>query len=1574
MADKDVRLIIRAKNEASRAIDSVSKALTDLDKNQKKAGESAGKADSLLGSLGEEFQRLTREANGLGALNRVASQIDRVTSAIARIEGEAKQAADNLTRFQTEANAAAESTQRLKSQVGGLEAELKKQQRATDAAREARTKANREVRKAETAYARLQKQIEKQGRGPAARSASVFVGADISAARQAAAAAGAAFEAQRGKQEAAKTSLSGLNTEIRRSEANQHRLGKEVRDTSAAVEQSSSALTKAKESLAEIQSVGNRAAGSLGKVAVSEKEISEASAKVDADLARVRAQMEAIQRFSTGGGGFADPKTAAAMRNQRAEMEKTEASWRTLQDEARRLAAEMRAVAQPTQQQVAAFRQVTAAAAAAKTEYRSQQSALHGLQGTTKATFAAFAAAQSPLRATKRNLDTTKQSADAVNASLRRMSGAGGLRGIFGGIYGESRKAMSVLQRMRGEVLSLTTAYFGLYGAISSVGGVIKAYQSLEAAQNRLGAVFDQNQTRISGELDYLARQASRLGISFDVLSRQYSKFTVAASAANFESEATRKIFLSVAEAGRVNKLSLEEMSGIFLALEQMISKGKVTSEELRRQLGDRLPGAFNIMADALGVTTAELDAMMKAGEVFSDQTTILKFADQLDKRFGSQLSEALKSTTTELGKFQNELFQAQLRVARGGFIEAFTEGMRELNEFFRSREGHQFFLSLGATLGKFVSVLAQVPKYFDLIGDAIKLLIALRVGRWVASLATGFATLRTRLVAAQAGMVAARAQMSALRGAAMSAAAGVRALGFAFGGWVGVAASFAAFIATDLIAKWASGVKGVTSLLEENERVMQKILTAYEDAIDKTGEWTKELAKASTVQLATRIAEAGDELDKLRESARRPDFTPFRGFEGGNAGKELDKLVQKFQAGTLDAEEFKIAVNDLAEANPEINSIAVDLLDLADAVIEGEESIEKLEAALRLIQGTASDADRALLGVGDAASESGEGFDGAADAANRYKKSLEGIMGLIPDLEAQLKSLKDQGKLDEFVAGLGFGPRTQEQQGLINEAQLNIDLNGVARELHEAVKLIVSKEGFIDTAEWDENHFRVGYGSDTMTKMVDGIQKVVEVTENSTVTRAEAMDDLARRIVEFQNGIKRDLGLERWNQFTEKQQAVLTSLAYNYGRLTETGIIATLKTGDTQEIADAIRSLASHNDGINAGRRRSEAAIFEQNPNTDAIIRAEERITEERLKQNEATQQTISDNEFRIQQQQLIEAGKAREAEIEEAIRAAKAENPEITGEQLARIRETTAALWDQEHALDAVKLKEEEVNRLTETRQQLMQQIEYFQGQGDVSRAEQAKEQLEGINGELDKAIEKAIAMWRAIGGSEADLAILRLQNAGISVRELGREVVITKKELATMLTEGIVGAFKSFAQNVAEGKNVFKSLGQAFREFAANFLLKIAEMIAQAIVFRLVMTFLNSMGLGGFSIPGAPVGVAHSGAVIGQTSTPMRMASPSWFSNAVRYHEGGMPGLKPGEVPAILRKGEIVDPGDGSFLSKLMAGVGGGKQEPPTIVNAIDSGDFVSKGMATVRGQKAIMNFIRDNSGAIRAEIGD
>lgn len=132
--------------------------------------------------------------------------------------------------------------------------------------------------------------------------------------------------------------------------------------------------------------------------------------------------------------------------------------------------------------------------------------------------------------------------------------------------------------------------------------------------------------------------------------------------------------------------------------------------------------------------------------------------------------------------------------------------------------------------------------------------------------------------------------------------------------------------------------------------------------------------------------------------------------------------------------------------------------------------------------------------------------------------------------------------------------------------------------------------EGFRETPYWDVNAYRTGYGSDTVT-LADG--RVVPVQPGMTISRADAERDLMRRVqTEFAPRAASQVGAEIWGALPEHVRAPLISLAYNYGSLPDS-VVAAVRTGDPERIAAAIEARATDNDGINAGRRRQEAAII---------------------------------------------------------------------------------------------------------------------------------------------------------------------------------------------------------------------------------------------------------------------------------------------------------------------------------------------------------------------------------------------
>ena len=230
------------------------------------------------------------------------------------------------------------------------------------------------------------------------------------------------------------------------------------------------------------------------------------------------------------------------------------------------------------------------------------------------------------------------------------------------------------IQRMQGSfkklnrgVKSASAAVFSLRGAFAAVGAVglgrslVNASVSLERINNTMRAATG-SAAGAAAEMSFVRSEAQRLGLDLESSATQFAQLAAAAKGTSLAGAQTREIFTAVSEASTVLGLSSEQTRGALRALEQMISKGNVQAEELRGQLGERLPGAFQIAARAMGVTTEKLNDMLETGDVAADQL-LPALAKELRATFGPEVERAAKSTQATLNRLNTSLFQFSARV-----------------------------------------------------------------------------------------------------------------------------------------------------------------------------------------------------------------------------------------------------------------------------------------------------------------------------------------------------------------------------------------------------------------------------------------------------------------------------------------------------------------------------------------------------------------------------------------------------------------------------------------------------------------------------------------------------------------------------------------------------------------------------------------------------------------------------------------------------------------------------------------------------------------------------------------------
>ena len=230
--------------------------------------------------------------------------------------------------------------------------------------------------------------------------------------------------------------------------------------------------------------------------------------------------------------------------------------------------------------------------------------------------------------------------------------------------------------------IKLSGAFYSVMGALNAYKAIMNAGLKRDSAQRAAKFVLGD---KASEAETFIRGLADKTGLNISEGLASYAKFAAGAQG-SMSQEQTQELFGNATAMSRLMGLSNDELNGILKAFEQMASKGKIQAEELRGQLGDRMAGAFKLFAEALGMTTDQLDKAMKDGKVLSADT-LPKVAKQMglmiDKAGG--WAEVAKSTQTALGKLANNWDDTMVKIFSGsqdelnGFLSSLSNLLSEM-------------------------------------------------------------------------------------------------------------------------------------------------------------------------------------------------------------------------------------------------------------------------------------------------------------------------------------------------------------------------------------------------------------------------------------------------------------------------------------------------------------------------------------------------------------------------------------------------------------------------------------------------------------------------------------------------------------------------------------------------------------------------------------------------------------------------------------------------------------------------------------------------------------------------------
>lgn len=261
-----------------------------------------------------------------------------------------------------------------------------------------------------------------------------------------------------------------------------------------------------------------------------------------------------------------------------------------------------------------------------------------------KATAHEEAAFKSQLANFDKRLEGRVARKEKQDQGLRGMATGAGIGLSMANIPGASIvQAASIAQFAGGGPAAAAVAGVTALGvaAVQAGGEVAKFYAEVKKSETALLGVSTSAADYATG-LKAIEEVAKRFNLPLAESTQQFTSLRAAMAASGYDASETRTVYESLAAANTALGGDSQKLAGILLATTQVFSKGKVSAEELRGQIGERLPGAFAEFANATGRTTQELDKALEDGEV--SLADFVKFALAMGEKYGKTADQTAGS------------------------------------------------------------------------------------------------------------------------------------------------------------------------------------------------------------------------------------------------------------------------------------------------------------------------------------------------------------------------------------------------------------------------------------------------------------------------------------------------------------------------------------------------------------------------------------------------------------------------------------------------------------------------------------------------------------------------------------------------------------------------------------------------------------------------------------------------------------------------------------------------------------------------------------------------------------------
>ena len=279
------------------------------------------------------------------------------------------------------------------------------------------------------------------------------------------------------------------------------------------------------------------------------------------------------------------------------------------------------------------------------------------------------------------------------------------------------------LRSLRRSIINVTAAYTAFSGAKR----VMEAGQFFQTQEATM-LMVTKDAKKAGEELEYIRNEAYRLGLDLKTATDGFVQLSVN-SKKIMDNSQIHDLFTGFSEYATAIGIDKVKYQRSIMALNQMAGKGQIYAEELKQQLSEALPGAFQIFIKAAQefnkdstIDEKKLFKLMKDGKLLAKDILPLVgkyFAE--DARAGGALDKQLQSIRVATARLNQSWLNLLNNIFKGGFGQELTEIFNLLSATLEQNSEN------AETMGKFFGgMLEQAKRMFIQIHDWIIIIHAM--------------------------------------------------------------------------------------------------------------------------------------------------------------------------------------------------------------------------------------------------------------------------------------------------------------------------------------------------------------------------------------------------------------------------------------------------------------------------------------------------------------------------------------------------------------------------------------------------------------------------------------------------------------------------------------------------------------------------------------------------------------------------------------------------------------------------------------------------------------------------------